>query len=130
MYYSNHIDVKEVEARLLSDKIIRCISENGYMKEEILNQSFDVFESCLINQNKFVGNSDYYLKAVMVDDYEERVLIDIGAASLEKDCFVRKVIDADKFPGCVSRTVFLISKGNYIQLNILSASKQVGGTVK
>lgn len=74
-FYGQPYDVREIEERILSHKVANCLSNGGYLNEDVLsNENFkDRFmEECDLtfnveNQYGWTDNSEYYLK---VEIYE------------------------------------------------------------
>ncbi len=62
VYASAEADARAVEADILGDKIKECILDSGFLKKDVLNEGFDVFEECGINKGLFEGESDFYFR--------------------------------------------------------------------
>ena len=60
MYYSTSIDVRNIEADVLADKLINCVIDNGHLNSELGN--FNIFEKCRINNisNEYYGEMRVY----------------------------------------------------------------------
>jgi len=126
LFYSAEVDVRDVEAEILNDKILDCIIEEGFLVEGFSND-FDIFEKCKISSKVFSENG-FYFKILF--EGEETFEIKKGT-SFETECEAVEdnEVKAKYFPECVKRirsVVYLDKKG---ELEVLTASNQVGRKV-
>jgi hypothetical protein len=132
IFYSSELDVRGLEARVLSDRIYKCL--NDYSKNSDLNKEENILILCDINTLLFQKSSDYYLKV----NYNN-MTFRYGDFSFEKDCEISMgrfkderfgiKIKADRYPVCLESNLTILNKeGEIINLNILSASNQIGGS--
>jgi len=130
IYYSARIEVKSLEAEILTDRVLRCISDGSYLNEDFLSPSFDIFSECSINKDQFGPGSLYYLEisAKDLDGNSKRPEITAGDFSLKSDCEIAQAVTAEKYAKCVKRDelVFYSKEGKLekIRINIISASNQ------
>ncbi len=134
IFYSADVDVREIESAALYDKIVDCISEQGFLKDDLLKEDFDIFKECKLNKN-ILNNGDFYVRIQELNKTENKIREDIviGNTAFKIDCEIILSDDklkAEKFPKCVNRSEdFLYYKDNQIKtatLNILTASNQKG----
>ncbi len=116
------VNIKEVESNILSERIIDCMVDNGYL---IDLGSFDVFENCNINEDLFIKGSNYYFN-ISVFDNEENIFELTKGSSFEKDCKIQEKVDAEKFPRCSKKIELVIYNGKQVNLIVLTASNQNG----
>ncbi|MDD5193572.1 MAG: hypothetical protein PHF67_03210 [Candidatus Nanoarchaeia archaeon] len=130
IYYSAETVVKKVEAESLNQRIFDCLVDKGYLNPRIFEDSFDVFDNCGLNREVFAKGSLFYFK---VSVYNEKGLIHenaYGDFSFEKNCQITEKIDAERFPGCFTRTMNILNTNEEkIKLVVLTASNQVGEKV-
>lgn len=140
MHYSAEINVKGIEAGILSERISACLSDNGIMKKEFsennFDNKFDLMQKCGFAIKVFGADSNFFAK-IMVTDSGGHVLknIVIGNSAFEKDCQItqRGTITAKNYPVCTTlkKTGYYVEKGEMksVSLSILTASNQGGRKV-
>ena len=121
MFYSAEIDVRNVEAEILSNKILDCFFEQGILSDNLLENDFDIFQECRLNK-KVIGGNFYFNVSIL--DESGKVMKEIEEGVLTNACNLKNT------EGCVSkeRSIFY-EKENEIRkwrLKILTASNQVG----
>ncbi len=132
IHSSANIDVRELEAGILSEKISDCIFENGFLIDEFLEEGFDFFEKCRLSEEIFGEGSFYYFNVKVYDESDELINeIRGGDASFEKDCEIQEEVEARNYPKCFKKeeNIFYY-EGNEIEegrIEILTASNQLGG---
>ena len=123
MFYSAEIDVREVEAEILMDRISDCFFEQGMLIDNLLENDFDIFQECKLN--KKVIDSAFYFKISVLDE-SQNVIKEISGKIKESAC---TLTNSEK-KGCVSKERGIIyEQENEIKkarLEILTASNQVG----
>ena len=131
IHTSTQINVDELEADILSERITRCISDNGFLDKKVLDNSFDIFEDCNLNKIMFEEGSNFYFNISIYnpDDSLNKEIVQ-GVSSFEADCSIQKKVNAKHFPKCVEKQeTFLFKQGDFIEefkLEILTASNQEG----
>jgi len=121
MFYSAEIDVRGVEAEILSNKILDCFFEQGILISNLLENDFDIFQECKLN--KKVIESAFYFNVSILDESGE-VMKEIEEGVLTNACNLKNT------EGCVSkeRSIFYEEENEIRKwrLEILTASNQVG----
>ncbi len=121
MFYSAEIDVRNVEAEILMDRISDCLFEQGMLINNLLENDFDIFQECKLN--KKVIESDFYFNVSILDE-SGNVIKEIEEGVLTNTC------NSKDTEGCVSKERGIIYElKNEIKkgrLEILTASNQVG----
>lgn len=134
IFYSANVDVRGVEASLLSDKILSCLSNNGYLNENALRSDFNIFQECRINEALFRGDSSFYF---LINFYDEsgkklREQIEKGTVSFREDCGITmdEKVQAPGWPKCVENSKEMLYFENTqikkIKIEILAGSNQQG----
>jgi len=123
MFYSAEVDVRNVEAEILADRISDCFFEQGILIDGLLENDFDIFYECKLNRG--VIESSLYFKISVLDELGNEIK-EISGRIKESAC---TLTDSEK-KGCVKKTRTIvyeqddkIKKGG---LEILTASNQVG----
>lgn len=131
--YSVRVDVKGVEAGILSDKIIGCISENGYLRQDF-SYGFDIFSECGIDKEVIERAGNYNILIEVYDFYScskkegkfacEKKLYEVEAPEGDSSLFVLCVAKKTEI-GCVEKAIYLLDKkdGNkayYIKISTAS----------
>lgn len=147
IYYSADIDVRTVEAEILSEKIIDCFIKNSFLNQEILNtnsfpdnnsdyrqvrNSFDIFQECNLKKDLFNNGGDFYFNITLYNG-DTNFLINSfigGNTGFERDCRISKGKSAENYPQCVEKQEpFFYYSNNQIKkgnMRILTASNQKG----
>ncbi|MEK6917537.1 MAG: hypothetical protein AABW51_01175 [Nanoarchaeota archaeon] len=131
IFYSSPIDARDVESKILYDKISDCLVSGGFLESDALNSNFDIFEKCGLNKEIFSGETSFYFNISFVSE-NKKIRTDIiqGDFSYGQDCEITQNIKADKFPVC-NRNVqpfFYFENGEMKKgiLQVLTASNQEG----
>jgi hypothetical protein len=60
-YVNAPVEIRPLESRILYEKIMDCIVEDGFLKEEVLINNFDVYSKCHINKT-VINNSKIFFE--------------------------------------------------------------------
>jgi len=131
-FYGKPLDVREIEASLISARIGDCVSESGFLKPEV----FDGSSFTLSNENflstcklNFKGNEqEYYILAVFKDFNSKQELIRISNGNSNLVEFCKSVYDGSKKnPFCFQKSLYTLDKNNHqYQIDIVSVVNQAG----
>ncbi len=136
IYHSADIDIREIEAENLYKKISNCITEQGFLIEEVLKEDFDIFEVCKLNEEIFGEGSVFYF-SIQIFDESENLIKEIkgGDFSFERDCEVQEEdeegekVKAKYYPKCIrEKETIWYYENNKIReasFEILTASNQL-----
>ena len=134
IYFSTTVNTNGVESGILGERILGCISENGYLKSNVLNQSFDIFKECGIDRRLFGRGSYLYFNISISNNGIVLANFTAGDYSLERDCSIASKISASHFAKCNEKTETILmdnsNKNEIIKIYILTGSNQQGGRVK
>lgn len=64
-YVNTPVDVRNYESQILYDKLMNCFVKDGFLKDDVLKENFDVFTTChvnktVINSSRFYFNFNFY----------------------------------------------------------------------
>lgn len=126
IFYGHRLDVRFMEADILSNRIIGCISSNGLIDHDFEYGSFNIFEKCSLNEKVLRSNNDYFIR-ISLSQMDSGKLVKeekIGAASLEADCKVAAATEsAQKYPRCSEKELVLYNAlGERFKLLVICAS--------
>lgn len=124
-FYSINFDVKEVEADILSEKILNCINDNGALIDGFFKEDFNIFEKCGLNQE--VMKSDFYLKITLNTDPKK--IVSGGNPGFEAMCWQK----GENVPECITKKENILyddgTEAKIIEIEVLTASNQKGKNV-
>jgi len=134
LYYSTDVDIRDLEADVLSEKILSCFNYNFEISGEA---NFNIYEKCGLNKELFSSESIFYFSIDIKDEAGNSILkqgkISGGKVSFEGDCKAvssNEQIRARNYPKCVPKTekIWFIQNGIVKQgeIEILAASNQAG----
>lgn len=125
-YASSPIDVSEVESKILYSNIVECISENGFIENEIVNENFNIYSFC--NLNKDVLDEEekarFYFKFSFLNESGEKIRRDVvgGNSEYRLDCEVFAVSKEKEYLSCL----FKNESFSYVDTNGVKIIKVVG----
>jgi len=125
IFSSSKIDIRVLEADILSERIIDCITNYGYIDENFFNDNFNLFKSCGISEEIINKSGSYYLNiSIYNSNYESVFEKYYGNNAFVQECKVgAAMIEAKDFPRCIEKSVNLLnSNGQVLKLNIISGS--------
>ena len=137
IYHSADVDIREIEAEVLYEKIFNCVVEQGFLISGLLEEDFDIFKDCKLNEEIFEYGSYFYFNIQIFNESNNLIKeIKGGDFSFEKDCRIqeeseeRDKIEARYYPRCVRKkeVVLYYQDGGIkdVSLEILTASNQNG----
>ena len=131
IHTSAEINVDELEADVLSERVISCVYDNDFLDEKILDNDFDIFNYCNLNKTIFGEGSNFYFNiSIFNEDNSLNKSIAGGIYSFEEDCKIQDKLNAKHFPKCSEKEqMMLLRQGDEIKeikLNVLTASNQEG----
>ncbi|MBS3086724.1 hypothetical protein J4422_03415 [Candidatus Pacearchaeota archaeon] len=127
-FYGKPYDIRELEANALTNRVADCVSQTGYLREEVLIEGFNenLLEQCNLNFEVedacgWKEQGQYYVEIEILDfnppNGKKIPEISAGNSNL-------KIFCADKgesLPFCLKRSLYVIDRKNtQYQVNILS----------
>lgn len=126
VFKGSDLDVREVEAGILTDKVIDCLVEQGKLRTDF-DENFDLIEECNFNfkdnTEKYQGEVRYGVK-VETFDFDSGVLKDeIKAGKI--DFLQYCELEGDKIPKCNIKELYVLFGQTKFSLKITSAVGKV-----
>jgi len=116
-FYGKPYDVRQIEADLLANRVAECISETGYLKEQVLEQQFaeNFQENCNINFNvedsyRWREREQYYIELNVIDFSSKEKILEAkaGDVSLKGSCSLK----GNNLPFCLEKSLYIIDENN------------------
>ncbi len=120
--YSTKTDVRMEEAEFLGARVVNCLIEDGYLREDI-EKGFDVFQECELSK-KVIDSGDFYLYVGGLNQ-----TIEEGDPDLKVQCGVKEDSEARYFAECFKTKIYASDKFDTSQrflIEIITASNQKG----
>ena len=114
IFYGNAVDVRNQEAMILSDNLVRAIVVDGDLRPEVFEKDFNILKEARLNDG--FKNGDYFFRL----EVGSQVFIE-GNRDFEVEC----ELEGKNFPKCFSKEFFIDGS----KIKILTASRQVGSKV-
>jgi len=95
MYANSTVDVRAYESNILYNRIMNCMVDTGFVKEDIFKEDFSVFSACGLNKSAIDKNGFYFVFSFL-NNTEQKVRRDIvggdqiNRESIRMDCEVIK----------------------------------------
>lgn len=126
IFYSNKVDVRLIEADLITAKIIECMSEGGHINQDYMAGKLDIFEKCSFDKN-VIESGSYFIRVGIYDNKGELIKDSekyFGDVTLEKDCLIgSSMINAVNYPRCIERRAkLLVEGGEEAELRVYAGS--------
>ncbi len=122
-FFSKESNTKDYESKILYDKILECLVENGHLREDF-NKDFDIFSSCNLDEQVIEKTGNFYLEIKLANE----LILEKGDKSKNVACSIVKKIKSDDALGCVNLTEIVIVKedDSYSnqKLSVLTVSNQ------
>lgn len=117
IFYSVEADVRFEGSKILANKLIPCIVEDNYLKEDITLEN--IVQDCSLDEDKFTPNGDYYFK---ININEE--IIEKGNKDFEIQC----ILPGANLANCYLGEFIVLNKNKeVVKIKILAGSNQIGG---
>lgn len=125
MYYSADNSVKEIHADILFQRVLDCISDNGFLREDLF-EGFDFAKECNFKKSVF-DETDFYFDFT-VDKNGVVSYFEFGDRNLKKECEISDSVFGKHLPDCVEEDVVFLygSELSEAKVSILTASNQEG----
>lgn len=136
-YYSETIDVRIIEADVLSNKIASCLSGDIDLA---FSDNFEIYNYCKLKNSEINGKTDYYISltlylidsceienGVKCENYEKRKFFGNDwqeYCDLQKENGIQR-----KLPQCSEKYIYVVNKSQEKILKINTASNQKSGEI-
>ncbi len=115
LFYSNTVDIRDQEAKLLLKKLADVIIINNILNQRIFEDDFNIMKEAKLDDK--IINNGYYFK-IEIFDTDIIKKIERGNLGFGVECSLK----GKKFPKCVEKEILI---DNY-KVKILTASNQFG----
>lgn len=140
IFESYDYNIKELEADVLATKIIDCVVDSGIINSDFLDNKFDIFEKCYINEK--IINELFYFEANVYEfekcsfDEEKKTLncekslfstSPKGNMDVKSQCEISEEVGAKNYAKCSERFVYVLDKNNRKLLLVVKAGSSQNG---
>jgi hypothetical protein len=140
MFYGAPYDIREIESRLLLNKVADCISYAGRMDNTLISKTGinseykDFLESCYLNFNSEWEIEPYFVKVEIYkseDLVSPLIILTKGYEDLEAECLLKEEVEYRLSSKCSKNTFISLDETNKeYTIKILSAVKKLEKNVK
>jgi len=118
LFFSKPLDVRSIEARVLSDKLVDCVSEQG----ELVKASFsDIEKECGLDFGEEL--EEFYIRIII-----QGVEFEKGNKDLSAFCGAK---DAESIPVCYEGKLFVLDDDDeFVLVDLLTVVNKVEQNVK
>lgn len=128
MVYGQPLDVRELEAEILTDEVIDCLVEQGKLEKVFWDTSIDLIEVCKFdfrdNTAKYQGEERYAVE-VRLYDFETNELKKALPIAGENNFLELCSAEGDKIPRCNQKEIYVLYGQIKFLLKINSAVAKV-----
>lgn len=135
MFHGADVDVRNIEADILYERLIGCVVQQGILEEDVNKDS--VFRKCGLNQEVFAGDDGFYFRISVYDENENKVREDIvhGHKDFATQCAIQekdeegKETEAEHWAKCVRGVEGVLYYDHELKegkIEVLAASNNVG----
>tara|TARA_Y100000310_G_scaffold329989_1_gene400843 strand:+ start:415 stop:927 length:513 start_codon:yes stop_codon:yes gene_type:complete len=135
VYFWAEVDVREVEADVLADKVLDCLIEQDELRDDFLEAEFDLLEDCGFSEGIVGSGGIYYLEVSVLDETGgvRGESVEYGVSSYKEDCEIQlgdkekgiKGVTGKNLVQCVRKEGF-VENGKIV---VLAGSNQIGRRV-
>lgn len=130
IFYGNLLDVRQIETRILSDRLIDCISENGKLNTALIGElqgdGSNLESKCgLIFSDSSYTENQFYVN-ITIEGGKSIIFDKDKSGKFINFCND----DSKKVPTCHSETVFLLSGNNLQKVEVLVSISKISQNVK
>ena len=130
-FYGKPYDVRELEANALTNRVADCVSEKGFLKEEVLMEDFKekFLVQCDLNFKvedvyDWKNQGQYYVEVEILDFNSKGKISEASSGNENLKDFCE--LEGEKLPICIKRSFYSIDRKNVqYQINILSIVKKI-----
>ena len=139
-FYSYPIDVREVEANILTEKVADCLAYGGQINPALISEGkFDVqfkegfLKECGLNFDTEFDGEQYYVDVEIYDSLESKdavFFIEEGNLNLATNCEIQKDKAIEKLATCVNQRFYTVAGDKQYFIDIKSAVRKAEKNVK
>jgi len=121
LFYGNPLDVRGIESRILSDKIIECIADKGSLNETAVNllnaDGINLQEVCGLNfADNYYDENQFYAEIIIENG--KNIVFNKEHSGAFKDFCEQK---SRKLPICHKEILFLLKGNDFQKVSILTS---------
>jgi hypothetical protein len=134
-FFSVQSDTRIIQANYLNERAIKCIFNNGDLRDDFLNKEFDIYKECGISSDE-TGKEIFYLN-VSIKDADSGLLVkevSIGNRDFLIQCSLKEEAEAKYFAECVKNGGFALyqdanGETKKAMFEIIAGSSKIGGKI-
>lgn len=120
-FYYVSVDFRIEEAKVLSDKLLMAVLENGKLNREVFNDSFNILKEARIDSS-IIRNDFYYFRVEILNNGEVIKKFEDGNREYDFLCEVRSSAP----PACYFQDLIIYEEDGEFEIKILGASNNHG----
>jgi len=128
MLFSVHADVRVEESKTISDRLVRAVVDGAVLREDVLDEDFDIFKEAGLKEELFFNGGDFYFSVVISKLGEDEAVKSFihGTKDFEIQCsFFGK-----GFAVCFKRELVVLDKsGKEFLIKVLCGSNHIGESI-
>ncbi|MBI2124907.1 hypothetical protein HYT92_03895 [Candidatus Pacearchaeota archaeon] len=147
MFYSADVDVKEIEAGILADRVADCIVQNGYLSSSFVGGNFKL-KDCGLSEDMIENSQNFYI-GISAYDFSscnekaectmkiDKLNFSAGMSTIPENCRIKEAEEkkggkAEHFPRCSEKSFIVLNRHDRaipekLVLKIEAGSNQKGG---
>ena len=114
IFRSSKMDVREIEAEILSQRIERCVN-NPSFDISMLNDEENSLEFCGLNSEMIIKSGYFYIGM----NFEGINNIEVGNKDIVTQCALKEEARARAFGSCADDSVLMKLKKDGVEMNVL-----------
>ncbi len=111
--FSKSLDLRELETKILTNKLVDSISENGYLKKDVLEANFNVLEEAKLDKKIMENGGNFYFNITIISEDSKKIVKKIlqGTKGLEVQCG----LPGKALAKCYQRKLILVNEANPLE---------------
>lgn len=143
IFYGTPLDIRELEARALTDRVIYRLVDKGELTGEVFKTDFDLKAYCGLdfkdNTKKYAGEEQYGLKVIISkfdscsknkDGYLSCAFNENSFEYGRTDFFSYCGANGNKIPKCYHQQIYVLNSGKQYLLDVSSTVGKVEANVR
>lgn len=136
IFFSSPADVRQIEARVLGDKLIECLAENGQSNQGVFNSlsvdGSNLEQKCSLNlKDASYDKNQFYIKIKTGAKDGAKEIIYNQDESEDYAVYCKAEINEKNVPVCYEQKLFVLNEKNeFILIDLLIAINKIKSNVK
>lgn len=118
-FFSYSVDIRGLESKILAEKLLQGLLDNGKLKEEIFSDDFNIFSEAKVNKKIIDRNEHFFSIRIFKDSGQIK---SFAGGNMEYNVLCE--LQGEKMPSCFSQKLFI----DEYEIRILTASNYYGGS--